>query len=512
MGTLTADVPRLAEHCSHKLPTSCRLTATPLCCACYDRRPHSNTYSVYVDGVGFVQRGTRWQNYCWFCKTFWGNRVTAVGIPSADTRIPEHPDQAEFLERWFEFYQGYRIVKLDNGREQRVAVCGEPLREVAPGHLPRTTDDLRRGATTSSVERLLHNRTWRTVATQIEISQPVQSLDETLDDLLHEAIAEEQGSRAEERAAEEEDVQRPAVQRPENLPPETQASGRRPSRTSRPQGSTTTIDVQARLRERFARIYGTPEEISSEEYVSPIAGMFNRAWDRHRRFQELRRAQEGLEEGRSAWPIPEAGSFPSRQWGEEETLVQAGSLEMYNQLSIEDGLQEFRRTLDRPNTFTESFNSTVATDGSSAVQAQDGPTASNQGEDGQLRDILQEIQAMTASHERIDRRAAEVLDAHLSSILHRRRTNVPEFIGLDGDDRPAPLEDEQMTVKLDCKICLSQIADTACLPCGHLSMCVWCADQAIPVSQNDKTRPQSRNARCPVCRKGVKQRVKIYPH
>src|SRR5205085_2148466 len=69
MGTLTADVPRLAEHCPHKLPTSCRLTSTPQCCACADRRPHFSTYRMYIDGVGFVSRGTRWQSYCWFCKS-----------------------------------------------------------------------------------------------------------------------------------------------------------------------------------------------------------------------------------------------------------------------------------------------------------------------------------------------------------------------------------------------------------------------------------------------------------
>jgi hypothetical protein len=68
MGTLTAGCPRLDSHCPHKLPTSCRLTSTPNCCACADERPHSRTYSVYIDGVGFVQRGTRWQSYCWFCK------------------------------------------------------------------------------------------------------------------------------------------------------------------------------------------------------------------------------------------------------------------------------------------------------------------------------------------------------------------------------------------------------------------------------------------------------------
>lgn len=34
----------------HKLPTSCRLTATPRCCACLDKRPHATSYSKYIDG------------------------------------------------------------------------------------------------------------------------------------------------------------------------------------------------------------------------------------------------------------------------------------------------------------------------------------------------------------------------------------------------------------------------------------------------------------------------------
>ena len=68
MTTLTASIPRLSEHCSHKLPTSCRLTALPICCACQDKRPHSSSYSKYIDGVGFVLGGTRQEKYCWMCK------------------------------------------------------------------------------------------------------------------------------------------------------------------------------------------------------------------------------------------------------------------------------------------------------------------------------------------------------------------------------------------------------------------------------------------------------------
>jgi hypothetical protein len=48
--------------------------------------------------------------------------------------------------------------------------------------------------------------------------------------------------------------------------------------------------------------------------------------------------------------------------------------------------------------------------------------------------------------------------------------------GLDNDydGRPVPLEDTALTVKLNCKICYTQLSDTVVLPCGHLVMCQVC--------------------------------------
>jgi len=87
---------------------------------------------------------------------------------------------------------------------------------------------------------------------------------------------------------------------------------------------------------------------------------------------------------------------------------------------------------------------------------------------------------------------------------------LPAIRGLDSDDRPEAKRDEEMVVKLECRICYAQIADTACLPCGHLAMCQWCADQAVPVTAEDRTRPRNKSAKCPVCRVKVKQRVRIF--
>lgn len=83
--------------------------------------------------------------------------------------------------------------------------------------------------------------------------------------------------------------------------------------------------------------------------------------------------------------------------------------------------------------------------------------------------------------------------------------------GLDAKDsgRPEPKTEEEMEVKLECRICYSQVADVACLPCGHLVMCKWCSEQHSPTMQHDRTRPR-RAAGCPVCRKGIRQKVRVF--
>lgn len=80
--------------------------------------------------------------------------------------------------------------------------------------------------------------------------------------------------------------------------------------------------------------------------------------------------------------------------------------------------------------------------------------------------------------------------------------------GLDDDpNRPSPKEN--LTVKdvnLECKVCLSQIVDSVCLPCGHVCMCRWCVPQALPTIDHPSPR-ERRKATCPICREVVKQTV-----
>jgi hypothetical protein len=366
-------------------------------------------------------------------------------VPSTQTHIPEDPDQTEFVQRWFEFHQGYRTVKREDGNEGRIRLTGEPLKDVTPGHLPRTLDELRNGIAISSAERELRTTPLRASRQSTEIPQPVQSLENTLDDLLEQATAEEEEESIQNRSQETlipDDVHARLIQ--SNDQPREHATFQFDQNTRRGFGR------RDRQRAMFRRVYGTPEEIQSEEYVSPITNMFNRAWELHRQLQELRRAHESL-----------TGELGARN------------------------MQRHREPNFLGSEAAGSFNLTGLGEGP-------------------------DPEAQRTSERRFEgiRRGAELVAARATHLRQMIRSQ-PMFAGLDGDDRPEPLTDDQMTFKLECKVCLTQKSDIACMPCGHLSMCNWCADQVIPVREGS-TIPKDRRAQCPVCKEGVKRRVKIF--
>lgn len=208
MGTLTADTPMLDSYCEHKLPSSCRLTSIPECCACADERAHSASYSTYIDGIGFVLRGLRWQRYCWFCKEFWQKRVDVSGLQPAQTRVPEVPDQTAFLEKWYDFYRGYRTVRGEDGTEERIAVLGEPFRDVDPGELPRTLEELREGRERSRLDEMVD-------APMVEEQEAGPGLEETLERMFEDA--EEEDGPAERQQSRPRDSSVPQHSSPTNV-------------------------------------------------------------------------------------------------------------------------------------------------------------------------------------------------------------------------------------------------------------------------------------------------------
>jgi len=76
--------------------------------------------------------------------------------------------------------------------------------------------------------------------------------------------------------------------------------------------------------------------------------------------------------------------------------------------------------------------------------------------------------------------------------------------------RPDPMEPEDMKLDCECKICFGQIADTVLLPCSHLVICRWCADQ-IGAKPKDKFSRSAAQVLCPMCRATVNDRVSYSP-
>ena len=67
-------------------------------------------------------------------------------------------------------------------------------------------------------------------------------------------------------------------------------------------------------------------------------------------------------------------------------------------------------------------------------------------------------------------RGEEIAAARAYLDIYRREENKPvEVKSLDkeDDDRPDPVSEEQMMVKMECKICFAQVATVAMLPCGE---------------------------------------------
>lgn len=501
MGTLTADVPRLDSHCPHKLPTSCRLTSTPNCCACADERQHARTYRVYIDGLGFVQSGTRWQGYCWFCKEFWNNRLAATDPPlePSQTRIPQVPDQTEFVARWNEFYQGYRIVPLADGSERRIAVLGEPLKEVSPGFLPRTLAQLGEGVQNDArrPENRFVRRRLSEEGENPERSQP--SLEDALDSLLREASEENGHGRS--------------------APDTTVTAGHESANQAR---LSEMRAAQRQRNEQFQPVFGSQEDIQRDDYESPLVSMYSRAHDRYRQ------AEERQADSTSITPPAEPLSFEERRdideqllWGvmhdsqpTSESLEREGDVWSYTPATPTtrgddtSSIVTSTASLGNTDSIFSAYSHLLADLHHRSVQ----PTRSTTSPQTTTPAPNTYIHTPPRSPQSTNPPPRRTFPyGNISNYLAFARTPplpFPLARSLDSQpDRPPPLSDEAMTKLLACQVCYQQLANIAVVPCGHMVMCQWCAEIMVPIRGSQIALP---GIRCPMCRRTVKQRVKIH--
>jgi hypothetical protein len=133
------------------------------------------------------------------------------------------------------------------------------------------------------------------------------------------------------------------------------------------------------------------------------------------------------------------------------------------------------------------------------------PSSSSPPTSSGMSQIQISIQQITSELHRL-RLASEAITSARHSMLQRAPSPPPATLD-NQPGRPAAMSEAEMTKKLECQVCYQQLADVALLPCGHMVMCVWCADVVIPVKHSHLP---VRLSKCPMCRKVVKQRFRIH--
>lgn len=378
-------------------------------------------------------------------------------MDSSESRVPEIPSQVEFLNKWFEYHRGYRIEKGKEEEEKRVEMKPEiPWREVDPGTLPIKND----------VERLA---TIRHAPVARTAEEPSESIESALDALLGEA--EEDAPVPHGHIAQA--LQQPPQQsqRSSNAPTEADIAAAQQAKDKLEEADKLLADVEA-LHQRLSQELATAEEQLKE-----------RQNERRVAIREHRGAQQLLRvlEAQSRATDRDTQRF-ARVWGTRDEITQQGA----NYISPLTDM--FSRAYDRYRIAEE-------------VRAEE--RASDEMTERQRRLI-----------DSLGPWANGITDQDYAAELEAPRE------GLDGpvqtlDDeeanRPPPKTDDEMTVKLICKICLQQPADIAVLPCGHVTMCTFCANVYMPIKDMDDTR-LVRKVPCPLpyCKKPVKRRMKIF--
>jgi hypothetical protein len=256
-----------------------------------------------------------------------------------------------------------------------------------------------------------------------------------------------------------------------------------------------------RAQERFARVFGTREDVEQDDYESPLSNMYNRAWTRYRQAQDLRAI------GDSDAPPLEGLSAQERRDIEEQLLwgvmreSQVGQEVEGNVWSYTPIRNDNMDTNTGDVTITPPWaNFPVTNAPPSGSIATTSPTS------GGMSEVRLSLEQITSDLQRL-RLASEAVSSARHA-LHAQRTPERPFPTLDNQPtRPPPKTDAEMTRTLACQVCYQQLADIAVLPCGHMVMCEWCADVVVPVKHS---HVPVRPSKCPMCRKQIKQRFKIH--
>lgn len=370
-------------------------------------------------------------------------------------------------------------------------MIGEPLHEVSPGFLPRTLDQLRAGVENDARRPENRLRRRRLTSEDERPTQPQQSLEDALDSLLEDGSDDETP----------EDSSPTTLDRPTSNDPVTpQQQQQQPANPMGPLSQA--ASRRQRAQERFARVFGTVEDVQQDDYESPLSNMYNRAWNRYRQAEDLRAA-----DNTEAPPLEGLSAQERREiedqllWGvmRESQLGQEPESNVWTYTPV--GTEQGAGARSGDVTITPPWANFPAT---SAPPSE--PIATTSSSTGGMSEVRLSLEQITSELQRL-RLASEAVSSARHA-LHTHRAPERPFPTLDNQpDRPPPKTDAEMTRTLACQVCYQQLADIAVLPCGHMVMCQWCADVVVPVKHS---HIPIRPSKCPMCRKQVKQRFKIH--
>ncbi|KAJ9611520.1 hypothetical protein H2200_004704 [Cladophialophora chaetospira] len=208
---------------------------------------------------------------------------------------------------------------------------------------------------------------------------------------------------------------------------------------------------------------GTREEVQSEDYVSPLATMYGRAWNRYREAEENRAANR------------------------REALANA------------------RANIRYPGNPMTNVHDLLGS----------GPP---QYPDRALR-LAEEMESRRFA-ERIDRRerrlsmlqqAQERIQQATEAVANPLRTPRANPIDMQ-QSRPPPLSSDEMVANIECRICHEQKMDTLLEPCMHLAICHWCAEVMRQRTRQYRVDAEDgdEQLKCPICRRRVTQSRRIF--
>ncbi|KEF60543.1 uncharacterized protein A1O9_02104 [Exophiala aquamarina CBS 119918] len=383
--------------CYHKPVIGCALVALAGCCACADKRPIAASYPVYIDGQGMRMQGKRWSRYCWKCRDYWDIFSCSSSSPNMN-----HPSN--------------RVPPADENMA------------TAFDHMTVTTQ----------------GQSWSFDG--IARADPHQNRPRGLLQSIHAPHIATSSLPARE-------IRRPSS--PDSPSPAQHSLHPIPSAPSR---HFTDPPLRGR-RPLLQNPFGTLEEIQSENYQSPLEGMFQRAEARYREAEAARQQAE-------------------------EAHLQAATAEA-------------RRIATGEIRQTELIEADINASNHVTVQL--------------MMDIQEAGEAMW-------RNALMPLENGLEP-SHRPLTPMlsplSDINPIDEQtSRPAPLSREDLTINIACQVCSEQRVDTLLEPCMHIALCRWCSEiirRGPRHHQSDHGHAsRSYRWRCPICRRRVTNARRVY--